>query len=367
MLTNNNLSLGTILFSLTTLLMLTGCNNGNASDENKPVVYPTKIYTVAANNTANLYQFPALVEANITSKLSFRVSGQLISLPVKAGTIVKKGDLLAKLDAKDFQLTVNDREARYKLAQAQFKRSEELLAKRLVPQSAYDEAKANLAVALASFDSAQTALQYTQLVAPFAGTVTNIMVDPDENIRAQQPILTLQFNDIIDVAIDVPENIMADVKKDAPYQATVIFNAHPLESFKATIKEWDTQANPATLTYKVVFSLPAPKAFNVLPGMSAKVNLALNSSANKQFPILVPTQAVFFPEDKPLNGNQAYVWKITPKNMVITKQAVTVGSIKNQGIEILSGLNTSDMIATTGIHFLKEGMQVKAWQREKGL
>jgi len=358
------------LAGVSILATLTACDSDKQVTElvDKNIIHPAKIFTVKDPNAQDFRNFPAKVEANTRSEMSFRVSGQIIDFPIKAGNEVRKGQLLVSLDPQDFQLQLDDRKARYQLAKSQFERAKLLLAKKLIPQSQYDEAKANLSVALSSLDSAKIELTYTHLIAPFSGSVANVMVKNHETIQAKQPILTLISRDRVDISIQIPENIISRINKNTQYQPTVIFDSHPDQEFLVSVKEWDTQANLSTLTYNVVFSLATPTTFNVLPGMSANIRIDLSKVTNEHInSFLVPVSAVFSPEDKSLEKNQTYVWLINTNTMKVNRKLVTIGQITNNGIEIISGIKAGDQIVAAGVHYLTEGLQIKPWDREKGL
>lgn len=351
-------------------LGLTGCEQPPAETDTAPVelVRPAKIFEVADPAATALRHFPAEVEADADSKLAFRVSGQIIELPIRAGDEVVKGQLLAKLDPRDFKLRLDDRQARYELAHSQFQRAKTLLSKKLASQSDYDEAKANLAVALSTLDAAKTDLEYTELRAPFSGSIAMVTTENHENIQAKQTIMSLQSLDHVDLSIQIPEDIISRVNKDTSYQPTVRFDTHPNQPFLVTFKEFDTQADPSTLTYKVVFSMPNPETFNVLPGMSANiiVDLAKVTHIDKQS-YLLPVESVFSSEESTATDPARFVWKMDPVSHKVSRVRVTVGEIKRHGIEVFSGVNPGDQIVAAGVHYLREGMQVRPWDREKGL
>ncbi|WDE03338.1 efflux RND transporter periplasmic adaptor subunit [Thalassomonas viridans] len=350
------------------LLALSGCSEQENTQPQAETIRPVKIFQVANPAAEAFRNFPAEVEANADSKLAFRVSGQIIKFPIKAGNEVTKGQLLAQLDPKDFKLLLDDRQARYELAHSQFERAKLLLEKKLASQADYDEAKANLSVALSSLNSAKTDLEYTSLRAPFSGSVAKVFVENHENIQAKQTILTLQTRDVVDISMQMPENIASRVKKDVQYQPTVIFDSHPDQEFLITVKEWDTQADPTTLTYKVVFSLPTPKNFNVLPGMTANIRMDLSKViTDSSSSFLLPVSAVFTGKDSPVSNKTRHVWKYDPQTQTVSQANVTVGSIKSEGIEVLTGLEPGDQVVSAGVHFLNEGMKVRPWNREKGL
>ncbi|PCI61193.1 MAG: efflux transporter periplasmic adaptor subunit [Gammaproteobacteria bacterium] len=359
----------TLLFvNIVSLIMLSACGEQANVKVVHTVIHPAKIFTVKNPNNRDYRNFPAEVEANTKSKLAFRVNGQIVDFPVRAGNEVKQDQLLVKLDPKDFQLRVDDRTARYQLAKSQFERAKVMLVRKLAPQSQFDQAKANLSVALSSLNSAKTELKYTHLTAPFSGSIANVMVKNHETIQAKQTILTLISRDMIDISIQIPESIISRVKKDTHYQPTVIFDSHPKQEFLVSVKEWDTQANSSTLSYRVVFSLPAPKTFNVLPGMSANIRIDLAKVTNEQKnKFLLPVSAVFSPEDKSLTTNPSYIWLVNSKTMKVNRKKVIVGNITSQGIEILNGIVAGDQVVAAGVHYLSEGMQIKSWDREQGL
>lgn len=350
------------------LFFLAGCSESTDEQPASKVVRPAKIFQVVDPASETFRNYPAEVEANADSKLAFRVSGQLIEFLVKPGNEVKEGQLLARLDPKDFKLSLDDRRARYALAKSQFKRAQKLLKRKLLAQSDYDKAKAELNVALSSLNVEKANLEYTYLRAPFTGTIAKVMAEQHENIQAKQTVLILQTRDQVDISIQMPENIVSRVKKDTQYQPTVIFDSHPGKEFLVTVKEWDTQADPSTLTYKVVFSLPAPKAFTVLPGMSASIRIDLTKVTDvSSSHFMLPVGAVFAAEDAPLSSSARYIWKVDPETMKVSRAEVTVGEIRDQGIEVLSGIQPGDQLVSVGVHFLAEGMEVRPWNREKGL
>ncbi|MCO7225235.1 efflux RND transporter periplasmic adaptor subunit [Pleionea sp. CnH1-48] len=356
-----------ILITTILLLPLTGCDSPQQAAQQE-VIRPAKITQVTDASEQLIRTFPAQVEANVGSNLAFRVSGELQNFVVKAGQEVKQGQLLAKLDPEDFQLQLDDRTARHQLAISQFQRAEALVSKNLSSQSNYDEAKANLLIAESNLKKAETDLAYTELRAPYNGTISKVYIKNHENIQAKQNILRIQSREIIDVSIQLPERLVAHIKKGTGYKPTVRFDAFPEKSYEIKVKEWDTQADAATLTYKVVFSLPVPEGFNVFPGMTAKVYMDLSKITDfGQNLFTLPVDAVFSPEDIQLQSDERFVWKFDPETQTVSRLKVKVGEIHSEGIEILEGLNSGDEIVTAGVHYLSEGMKIRPWSRERGL
>jgi len=334
----------------------------------EPTVRPVKLFQVADATAKKIRQFPAVVEPTENARLTFRVSGKLTQFAIRPGQEVSKGQVLGLLDQTDFKLKVEQTRARYQLAKAQFDRAASLIGQKLVSQAMYDEAKAQLQIAEADLKTAETNLTYTELVAPFSGIVSRTLVENHENVAAQQAILELQLKGMVDVVIQVPEDVIALVKKDLHYQPDVVFDSYPSLSFKASIKEWDTRADSATNSFKVVFSMPAPAEFNVLSGMTA--NLIADISAlvkHSRSGVLIPASAVFSANEQAPEQDEKMVWVYLPDQGLVQRRAVTVGHLTDQGVEVLSGLTAGEQVVTAGVYQLTEGQKVRPWQRERGL
>ncbi|RUO37493.1 efflux RND transporter periplasmic adaptor subunit [Aliidiomarina shirensis] len=366
----NARSLITLIIA-TAAISLTACSETPSAPEDKPL-RPVKLITVGSDDSGDIRSFPAVVEATQTADLTFRVGGELTELPWRPGHEVEQGDLIAALDPTDYRLTAEQARARAELAQAQYDRIEQLAEQNIISRSQFDEAKAELQVAQANLNTAETNLGYTKLHAPFAGVIANLHVELYENIGPQQPIITLQVDDMIDVRIQVPEQLFAQVRRDLSYQPDITFESLPGQTFKGQIREWDRIADSATNTYRVVFTLPKPEIGNILPGMSASVII----DSSQVMPetnngITIPIGAVFTPTDEMLAENIRRVWIYQPAEQgsqgTLTARQVTIGAASSSGISILDGLNIGEHVVVAGVHRLEEGQAVRPWIRERGL
>lgn len=349
------------------MLTLIACKEDPIQVDQQATIRPVKLFKVGSDSDETIRSFPAEVVANQGSYLAFRVNGELLKFPVLAGQHVEKDQLLAKLDPEDFQLQYEERKARYELAHSQLDRIKKLFDKSITSQSELDQALANKQVAESALKIAQTNLDNSELRAPFSGTVAKVFVKNFENIQAKQNILRLETRDLMDVVIQVPEKLIARIDKDANYQPSVVFDGFQNKSYTLTVKEFDTQADPITLSYKVVFSLPVPKDFNLLAGMTGRVDIDLSKITHSQSQYaLLPVEAVFS-EPTESSNNNSYVWVYDAVSEKVTKQAVEVGQLHKSGIEVLSGVTKDQQVVAAGVHYLKEGMQVRPWQKERGL
>lgn len=345
------------------IALSTGCRDKNNLNKEE-LTRPVKLYTVVDGSEQLIRIFPAQVDANKGTLLAFRVEGQLIDINVLSGQDVKINHVLASLDPNRFQLHLDDTKARYELANSQLDRSKSLVKGGLVSRAEFDQISANVEVAKAALQHAKNDLENTKLRAPFDGVVSKLFVKNFENIQAKQNILRLENRDLIDVVIQVPERIVAQLNENFGYQPEVIFDGIPNRSYKLDLKEWDTLANERTGSYRVVFTMQTPKDFNLFAGMSGVVKVDLRKIIDTaSVSIFVPVESIFYDDLK----NDTFVWKFSPSSQLVNKVAVTVGRIKGDKIEVSSGIKTDDIIVAAGIHLIDEGMKVRPYTREEGL
>ncbi|MDP2562254.1 efflux RND transporter periplasmic adaptor subunit [Psychrobium sp. 1_MG-2023] len=360
------IKLGQLSVVIATLVGLSGCFEQEVVAR-EPIVPMVKIIDIDGLSQSSERQFPAQVEANNDSHLAFRVSGEVQKFLVKAGNRVEKGQILAQLDPRDYNISVADREARHALALSQFNRTKQLLERELASQSQFDEARASLLVAESNLNSAKTALEYTTLRAPYAGTIAKVFVEKHQNIQAQQVILNLQNFDRVDVSIHLSEKLVATIDKQTKYQPDVVFDSMPDERFKLTVKEWDAQADPVTRSYKVVFTMALPADKNILPGMSGTVFADLAQVTKQDFShVVLPVAAVFSASEQPVNSPEKFVWRVA-QDMTVSRIPVRVGQLTESGVIITDGLEGNELIVGAGVHHLRQGMKVRPWVRERGL
>ena len=337
------------------------------------VARPAKLFTVVGPDELMMRSFPGEVQASDEANLAFRVSGKLVEFPANRGILVEQGDLLARLDPSDYQATVNQTRAQYDLAVAQFKRAAELIDRQLVSQAEYDQREALMKVRKSNLTQAQHDLDYTRLIAPFDGVVARRMAENFENVATGQVVLILQTKQMVDVIVDVPESIVARVERLTAERETrqvqVRFGSTTDRTYAAYYKEHETNADPATLTFKVTFSLPAPDDLNVLPGMSATVIADMVGLYSEELEgvTLVPIEAVFSAEEESLDADHRQVWIVDPDTMRASRRDVKAGPLTGQKIAILEGLEPGELIVAAGVNAVQEGMWLRAMKRERGL
>jgi RND family efflux transporter MFP subunit len=343
------------LLALPVALLATGCGD-KEPPQREEVARPVKTLVVGGGATAGI-SLPGRVEASNRVDLSFRVKGPLIELNVKRGQSVDKGYLIARVDPRDYQIALEEAKAAFTKAEADFKRYQSLYEKNAVSLAELDQRRSQRDVAKARMDDAEANLSYTYLRAPFAGTISERFVENFEEVAAQQPVVSLENFEMLDIIVDIPEHLIASVREGGErFELTASFDAAPDRTYPLTVKEVATQADPSTRTYQVRLSMEQPEEINVLTGMSANVRgtADVEDVDGERSAHVVPSASVFQDED----GN-ACVWVIDD-SLTARKRQVRVGEPTGEGNLIIeAGLSSGDRVATAAVAHLREGMKVR--------
>jgi multidrug efflux system membrane fusion protein len=196
-------------------------------------------------------------------------------------------------------------------------------------------------------------LEDSTLRAPYDGVIAQRFVEQGQNIRANERVVIFQDVDEIDVAVDVPEAVMAaDLRSADIVQMLASFNGAPGLMFPVHIKEVAQRADPITQTFTIRVGMKAPSGVNLLPGMTGTVTLTYRRASILGGQILVPISAIA----KENTGEVA--WIIGPDGNVERRQVKT-GSATGDSIVVSEGLQPGDRIAVAGVQFLHEGMKVR--------
>jgi len=344
-----------------TLFFVTACEQQQQTQTEAPL-RPVRTILASASDGIAGRDFPGMVVAQNRADIAFRVSGKLKELLVTEGEQVVKGQIIARLDQTDFKIELKDKQANYDKSKANFTRSATLLEPGHISQREFDEIKAAYSTADAHLRAAKQNLIYTELKAPFDGSITKVHVDNFEEVMGKGKIATLQDLKSMQVEIDIPESLMINVRRSGEQRKVhATFDAIKDKKFPLIFREVSAQADETTHAYKVRFSLPPIENYTILPGMTATVvadnTPAVNGSADES-EITVPSHSVL--EDS--KGRFVYIAvpeSASSRTVIIHRRNVTTSRLTNTGLIITSGLNPTDMVVIAGMSKMQEGMNVR--------
>jgi RND family efflux transporter MFP subunit len=357
--------LSALMLFLLTILLTPGCSKKQEVATTEEI-RPVKTMIVKAPDLGGIRHFPGRVDASKKAELAFRVAGKVEELFVNEGDSVKKGDVIAKLDPTDFQIAVNDKKATFTRAEKDYLRGKTLVKEGNISRLDYDKLESVFLSARAALELVEQQLTYTELKAPFNGTIANRHIQKFEEIQAKQDIVTLNYNDILEIKFDLPENLILSIKDKEGIESieqsqakhkipvTASFQSQTDKEYKLLFKEISTKADEKTQTFTVTYTMPKPGGLHLLPGMTTTVKIDLSQyMADEEDLFYLPVSAVV--ADVKLKG---MVWLVNEKTMTVESVSVDVSDMLGNKIGVTKGIKKGDRVVIAGVPFLYQGLKV---------
>ena len=332
----------------------------NSKELDAGVAEHTAIYvktaTPQAAGASRTVALPGTLQGEVQAPIAARAAGYVKSWSTDIGSRVRKGDVLAELEAPELDQQVSQARAvrdqtasTVALAQTTVDRWDALRKKDVVAQQDLDErraalvqARANLAAADANLQRLQELEAFKHVTAPFAGIVTRRNIDVGDLIDTRgKPLFLLSQTDPLRVYISVPQSYANLVKTG---ESVVVTQAElQNRQFKGQVTRTSGSIDAATRTMQVEVSLPN-KDGALLPGAYVQVALPLSASAT----LSVPSNALLF------RGEGPRVAVIDAQGKV-TLHAVTLGRNNGSTVEVTSGLQATDRLVLNPPDSLVDG------------
>jgi len=312
----------------------------------------TIVVGAEASDSGNVYS--GEVHARYETVLGFRIGGKIVERLVDAGAFVRKGQVLARLDAADTGLQASAANAQYHLAEEELQRYRELRDKGFVSQSALDAKETALKAAAAQAGLARNQAAYTSLLSDRDGVVSATFAEVGQVVSAGQPVLRVAQQGEREVTISVPESRFSSIKVGMPAEIELNATDSNVQSTVAGhVREISPAADPASRTYPVRVSFDAKNA-KVALGMTARVKFkeSAKNSTQKNSGFLVPLTAIF------QQGDKAAVW-IVAADRSVSLRSVEVAAYRDDGALIASGIAAGERIVSAGVHKLSVGEKIQ--------
>ena len=344
--------------------LFTACGDKETAPE-KNYVRPVKVVEIDSSSMERIYEFPGQIQAGQQLDLAFEVPGKLTTINVKEGDFLKKGELVATLDTRDYQSTLNSAKATLEEAKLERDRNQRLFDQQAGSKEAVEKSIRTVQTAQASYEKAKKAFEDTSLKAPFSGVVAKVFVDDFQNVSANQDIVVMQDTTTFEAVIDIPETLwvlakpgLSNEKRTKRSRPEIRLTALRGASFPAKISETSMLADPKTRTFQVTLTFSPPADLNISPGMTAAAVIHWAGEAPGGAAMFtVPVGAVGFDD-----AGKAYIWKIDGEKMTAGRVEVQAGEVTDGSIGISGELTVGDMLAASGIAQIREGMVLKRWQ-----
>jgi len=355
----------------TSLAALGGCSNSHTQP---PVAQQTlkgvPVVTVAASQQAQTVELSGTVRARTSALVSARIPGTVSLLQVREGDRVRKGQLLARLDAQEqaaqasaagagideAQRGLDEALAQRALADATLSRFKVLYDEQALTRQEFEtrqterdlahqrvaRAEARLRQARENARAAGTMAGYAQIIAPISGIITTKQVDLGATVFPGQPLFIIDDESSYQLELTVPESYATMVRPGTPIQVS-------LDTLQKTVSTSVAELVPAADPGSRSFTAKANLRLSGLKsGLFGRATLTLDGT---RATLLIPKQALFE------RGALTAVWSVDQHN-TIRMRLVKVGKTAGGQVEILAGLSDGERIVAAHSPQLTDGAKL---------
>lgn len=355
-------------------LLLAACSKKESSiapGKVAPSLTGATVETVKVESLEESFEAVGTIRSATTAIVSPRIPGIIVVMAVKEGSRVKKGDILARLDARENQANaaaaegvvedarraLDESKARRALADSQFERYQRLFKSDVISRQEFEikgtekelaaqgvaRAEARLRQAQEQSTGAGAFADYTRITAPISGIITSRQADLGATVFPGQPLFTLEDEGGYQLELAIPESLSQKVSPGASVQVTLDALG---SSFSAKIADVVPSADTLSRTFTAKIPL---RQTGLKSGMFGRGAISLGSRAAG---IMLPKKALVE------RGALTSVWVLSSENSV-KMRIVKVGKTLGERVEILSGLADGERVLVGGFESVSEGMKVE--------
>lgn len=329
------------------LLGSTGCKQDK---EQKEVIKTIKVDSAITYGEKKTVSFPGKVKAASEVNLAFRISGPITKINVTEGQFVRKGQVIAEMDSRDYAIQLSATEAEYKQIKAEAERIIQLHERQSVSENDYDKAVSGLQQITAKYDAHKNALSDTKLKAPFDGYIQKRYFDSNETISAGMPVFSMISAGTPEVEIYIPAGEF--IQRDQFDSYSCYFELYPNRTFPLELIAINRKANLNQLyTVRLRFN-KEPDSPLPSPGMSTMVTIQYKPENATM--VSIPLNAVFEINNSPT------VWVYDSTQQRVNARAIRISEIMTDGtLTVSEGLRVGEKVVSAGIHHLSDGEKVE--------
>lgn len=326
------------------LMMFSSCTTEDAEKKQQTVPpLPTvqvQVETLEQVIAPSRLEVVGTLEAIERASISSRIPGQIIELPVVLGSRVSKGDLLVKISAGEISAKVLQAEAQLSQARRNLNRESKLQKQGASTEETVKSLTDAARIAEAAFKEARTMLDYTEITAPFSGTVTKKIANIGDLASPGMVLLTIENGEALQVLAEVPESLQLSVHQGDNVPIRIPAASLTIEGIVAEVAP---AANPLSRTAPVKINIPSSPDLRV--GQFARIGL----NGKEEKTILVNRGALLS------KGQMDMVFIHDSKTKTARMRLVKTGAVYGSQVEILSGLHSGEQVVVSAVERLQDG------------
>ncbi|MBD1262217.1 efflux RND transporter periplasmic adaptor subunit [Maribacter polysiphoniae] len=331
------------LFFITVLLILSSCSE-KKEEAKESKILKVGVTKIAANTENETLSYSGTIEADNTVSLGFMVAGRVADIHVQEGQKVKKGQLLAAIDATSYKNAYDIADAGLELANDNYKRLDELYKKGSLPERDYIAVKVGVAQANANKNMAAKNLSDTKLYAPFSGMVTAKLTEIGATAAPGVPAFTVMKTDKVYAKASISESEISKLKVGSEAEIEI---PSMNKSFTGKVAILNLSADTVTRTFNVKVRVDNSEN-QLLPGMISSIKI---NTDNPQEVISIPVQSI-------VRDVNDITYAFIVENNKAIKKRVDTGDFKGNQVIITKGLSAGDLLISKGYTTVKDGQEV---------
>ncbi|MBS7564855.1 efflux RND transporter periplasmic adaptor subunit [Mucilaginibacter sp. Bleaf8] len=332
------------------LLMLTACGHKKEDDRSDAEASGTAAVAISTlNMTAQnqVLNFSGTIQAEKTAQVAFSVQGRVTSVLVDEGQAIKKGQLLATIDPRDYQYQLEQADASLLQAKDTYMRNKQLYEKGSLTPAEFVRSESQYLTAQANRKTAAKRVGDTRLYAPISGTVTQKATEVGVQAAPSAQAFTIASIDKVNAVMTIPETEIGNVMRNNTAEVNIpTLN----EAFSGKVTSVNPQAERTSNTFRTKILLSNPQ-HRLLPGMIAEIKVNTNHKSNY---ITIPPKAVVHDQD-----DISYVFLVDSASNRAIRRRITIGQAVGDQISVSEGLKTGDKLVIEGQTRLRDGQHVQ--------
>ena len=288
------------------------------------------------------YSAEATVEAVKQATIAAQMQGRVIEARFDAGSRVKAGEVLMRLDERESAQGLAGAQAQLINARAAYERSKHLFAQKFVSQAALDKAEADFKAAAASAGLAGVATSFATIVAPFSGIVAQRLAEPGEMAEPGKPLIAVFDPKGMRVVASIPQYKLSGLRQASSARIEFPETGKWIDAKRIEVLP---TADVRTHVARVRVYLP-DNLEGAIPGMFARAHFVIGKTRK----LLVPASAVL------RRGEVIGVYVVDDKAQAYLRQVRLGEAYAGGTLEVLAGLAAGEKIALDPI---KAGIRLK--------
>ena len=325
------------------LLLLAGCGkDGEPGTERALPAVAVRVQRIEAHSQTATEEVVGTVRAKLRAVLEAKVSGRIEQMAAAPGQTVRRGALLARVDAREVQARLDQARAVRQQTQDDLRRAVSLRDQNILPQSEFDAAQSRARVAEAAVQEAETLLGYSRIEAPFDGTVTRKHADVGDLAAPGKPLLELEDGRALRLETDVPEAVVGTLHLGDVLPVRVDALAADL---RGVVAEISPSGDPGSRTFLVKLDLPSHPGLRA--GQFARVGLPVGETTALRVPAAAVVQ----------RGQMEIVFVVDDGKARL--RIVRTGRRFGNEVEVVSGMEGGETLVVENASALLDGQPLQ--------